>query len=205
MAGSSGSLHENESALEPETIDRHRAVVSIMEELEAVDWYDQWAVRNCARAALLHGAHPQHDTRLSHHQSRPRIARWSDRLGAGGGRRSRDESARWRLRADRGAGFFRRLPRSHEHVGAAVPAGDVHVPGADAASVGSSYIPRGRCEIELSFITLIKVTPPLSSRRCRHSAEVDAGGKVFERDGIRSSQRQRAPEHDIGSLLARSA
>jgi ferritin-like protein len=41
MAGSSGSLHENESALEPETIDRHRAVVSIMEELEAVDWYDQ--------------------------------------------------------------------------------------------------------------------------------------------------------------------
>jgi ferritin-like protein len=41
MAGSSGSLHENESALKPETIDRHRAVVSIMEELEAVDWYDQ--------------------------------------------------------------------------------------------------------------------------------------------------------------------
>ena len=41
MAGSSGSLHESESVLEPETIDRHRAVVSIMEELEAVDWYDQ--------------------------------------------------------------------------------------------------------------------------------------------------------------------
>jgi uncharacterized protein len=41
MAGSSGSLHENEQALKPETIDRHRAVVSIMEELEAVDWYDQ--------------------------------------------------------------------------------------------------------------------------------------------------------------------
>jgi uncharacterized protein len=41
MAGSSGSLHENESVLKPETIDRHRAVVSIMEELEAVDWYDQ--------------------------------------------------------------------------------------------------------------------------------------------------------------------
>jgi ferritin-like protein len=41
MAASSGSLHENESALKPETIDRHRAVVSIMEELEAVDWYDQ--------------------------------------------------------------------------------------------------------------------------------------------------------------------
>lgn len=41
MAGSSGSLHENEQTLKPETIDRHRAVVSIMEELEAVDWYDQ--------------------------------------------------------------------------------------------------------------------------------------------------------------------
>jgi uncharacterized protein len=41
MAGSSGSLHENEAVLKPETIDRHRAIVSIMEELEAVDWYDQ--------------------------------------------------------------------------------------------------------------------------------------------------------------------
>jgi uncharacterized protein len=41
MAGSSGSLHESEQTLKPETIDRHRAVVSIMEELEAIDWYDQ--------------------------------------------------------------------------------------------------------------------------------------------------------------------
>ena len=41
MAGSSGSLHESEQTLKPGTIDRHRAVVSIMEELEAVDWYDQ--------------------------------------------------------------------------------------------------------------------------------------------------------------------
>jgi uncharacterized protein len=41
MAASSGSLHESEQVLKPETIDRHRAVVSIMEELEAVDWYDQ--------------------------------------------------------------------------------------------------------------------------------------------------------------------
>jgi uncharacterized protein len=41
MAGSSGSLHESDAVLKPETIDRHRAVVSIMEELEAVDWYDQ--------------------------------------------------------------------------------------------------------------------------------------------------------------------
>jgi ferritin-like protein len=41
MAGSSGSLHENEQSLKPETIDHHRAIVSIMEELEAIDWYDQ--------------------------------------------------------------------------------------------------------------------------------------------------------------------
>jgi ferritin-like protein len=41
MAGSSASLHENEQQLRPETIDRHRATASIMEELEAVDWYDQ--------------------------------------------------------------------------------------------------------------------------------------------------------------------
>lgn len=41
MAGSSGSLHENEQSLNPEIIDRHRAIVSIMEELEAIDWYDQ--------------------------------------------------------------------------------------------------------------------------------------------------------------------
>jgi hypothetical protein len=41
MAGSSASLHENEQSLKPATIDRHRAIVSIMEELEAIDWYDQ--------------------------------------------------------------------------------------------------------------------------------------------------------------------
>lgn len=39
MAGASGSLHEQ--GLSPATVDRHRAIMSIMEELEAVDWYDQ--------------------------------------------------------------------------------------------------------------------------------------------------------------------
>ncbi len=34
-------LHEAASDLQPATIDRHRAIRSIMEELEAVDWYDQ--------------------------------------------------------------------------------------------------------------------------------------------------------------------
>jgi ferritin-like protein len=41
MAASSASLHEPD--LKSATIDRHRAIVSIMEELEAVDWYDQRA------------------------------------------------------------------------------------------------------------------------------------------------------------------
>jgi len=40
---SSESLHEDPSKLGPEVIDQHRAIVSLMEELEAVDWYDQRA------------------------------------------------------------------------------------------------------------------------------------------------------------------
>ena len=43
MAASSASLHEDPEILSAETKDRHRAIVSIMEELEAVDWYDQRA------------------------------------------------------------------------------------------------------------------------------------------------------------------
>ena len=43
MAGSSATLHESADTLGPERIDRHRATVSIMEELEAIDWYDQRA------------------------------------------------------------------------------------------------------------------------------------------------------------------
>ena len=40
MANSVG-LHEAEERLRAETIDKHRALTSMMEELEAVDWYDQ--------------------------------------------------------------------------------------------------------------------------------------------------------------------
>ena len=43
MAASSAGLHEPADQLQPETIDQHRAIVSIMEELEAVDWYNQRA------------------------------------------------------------------------------------------------------------------------------------------------------------------
>jgi hypothetical protein len=38
---SSESLHESAEKLSSATIDRHRATVSLMEELEAIDWYDQ--------------------------------------------------------------------------------------------------------------------------------------------------------------------
>ena len=41
MAGGSASFHESEDALTPATRDMHRALVSLMEELEAVDWYQQ--------------------------------------------------------------------------------------------------------------------------------------------------------------------
>jgi hypothetical protein len=43
MSSASVSLHETGENLSPELVDRHRAIVSIMEELEAVDWYDQRA------------------------------------------------------------------------------------------------------------------------------------------------------------------
>jgi len=40
MANSAG-YHESESRLRPETMDNHRALTSMQEELEAADWYDQ--------------------------------------------------------------------------------------------------------------------------------------------------------------------
>lgn len=40
---SSESLHESAEAIGAEAIDTHRAIVSLMEELEAVDWYNQRA------------------------------------------------------------------------------------------------------------------------------------------------------------------
>jgi ferritin-like protein len=40
---SSESLHEDAGKLGPEVVDQHRAIVSLMEELEAVDWYNQRA------------------------------------------------------------------------------------------------------------------------------------------------------------------
>jgi len=81
MGASSATLHESE--LKPETVDRHRAIVSLMEELEAIDWYDQRveaATDDELRAVLAHNRDEEkehaamtlewlrrHDPKLSEH------------------------------------------------------------------------------------------------------------------------------------------
>src|SRR5258707_15569326 len=40
---SSEALHEDAATLGPDIVDQHRAIVSLMEELEAIDWYNQRA------------------------------------------------------------------------------------------------------------------------------------------------------------------
>ena len=57
MAQSSATLHEDPAKLGSDTIDQHRAIVSLMEELEVVDWYDQRAKATedaDLRAILVH-------------------------------------------------------------------------------------------------------------------------------------------------------
>jgi ferritin-like protein len=54
---SSESLHENAETLGAQVIDTHRAIVSLMEELDAIDWYNQRAkatVDPTLRAILEH-------------------------------------------------------------------------------------------------------------------------------------------------------
>ncbi len=41
MPENSQELHESPDVLSADTTDRHRAIASLMEELEAVDWYQQ--------------------------------------------------------------------------------------------------------------------------------------------------------------------
>lgn len=43
MAPASTTLHEPADQLKTETINMHRAIVSLIEELEAIDWYHQRA------------------------------------------------------------------------------------------------------------------------------------------------------------------
>ena len=52
---SSTSLHEPAEQLTARTIDIHRAVVSLIEELEAVDWYNQRAEAWSNRPAIERG------------------------------------------------------------------------------------------------------------------------------------------------------
>jgi ferritin-like protein len=51
MGQNSTTLHEPTETLSPEVIDRHRAIASLMEELEAADWYDQ-RVQACTNDEL---------------------------------------------------------------------------------------------------------------------------------------------------------
>lgn len=57
MAGSSADLHAPRERLSKKTLAMHQAIVSLMEELEAVDWYRQRA-DDCEdaelKAILLH-------------------------------------------------------------------------------------------------------------------------------------------------------
>jgi uncharacterized protein len=62
MASSSASYHESLDKLSATTQDMHRAIVSLQEELEAVDWYQQRADA-CGddelKAILLHNMHEE--------------------------------------------------------------------------------------------------------------------------------------------------
>jgi uncharacterized protein len=105
MVASSATLHEDPKVLGPEAIDRHRAIVSIMEELEAADWYDQRALAASdpeLRAILAHNRDEEkehaamllewlrrHDEGLSRHLKTflftegPIVAREVTRTGTG--------------------------------------------------------------------------------------------------------------------------
>ena len=64
MGDSSTQLHEPAELLRPETIDRHRAFVSLIEEFDAIDWYQQRvdATDDKELAALLaHNRNEEHE------------------------------------------------------------------------------------------------------------------------------------------------
>ena len=53
----SETLHEDAAAIGTVVVNRHRAILSLMEELEAVDWYDQRVAATddeALRAILVH-------------------------------------------------------------------------------------------------------------------------------------------------------
>jgi ferritin-like protein len=57
MPASSATLHESAAKLTDELVDQHRALASLMEELEAIDWYAQRAAATAdpsLREILVH-------------------------------------------------------------------------------------------------------------------------------------------------------
>ena len=84
MAQSSGSFHESTELLKPQTMDRHRAIVSLMEELEAVDWYDQRvdaATDDELRAILAHNRDEEKEhAAMTLEWLRRRDAGWNEQL-----------------------------------------------------------------------------------------------------------------------------
>lgn len=62
MADSSTTLHEHRDQLTPETMEQHRGIVSLMEELEAIDWYSQRidaAQDESLKAILVHNGNEE--------------------------------------------------------------------------------------------------------------------------------------------------
>ena len=84
MAQSSATFHESPDLLKPQTMDRHRAIVSLMEELEAVDWYDQRvdaAKDEELRAILAHNREEEKEhAAMVLEWLRRRDAKWNDEL-----------------------------------------------------------------------------------------------------------------------------
>ena len=85
MGASSAGFHEDADKLSASTQDMHRAIVSLMEELEAVDWYQQRvdaASDDELRAILAHNR----DEEIEHAAMvlewlRRRNAKFDERLG----------------------------------------------------------------------------------------------------------------------------
>jgi ferritin-like protein len=77
-------FHESVEQLRPETLDRHRAIVSLQEELEAVDWYDQRvdaATDDALRAVLAHNRDEEKEhAAMTLEWLRRNDAKWDDVL-----------------------------------------------------------------------------------------------------------------------------
>ncbi len=78
--------HEPVEQLSDETRDMHRAILSLMEELEAVDWYNQRAETSGdpeLRAILIHNANEEKEHAAM-------LLEWLRRRDAGFGKQLRD-------------------------------------------------------------------------------------------------------------------